>query len=439
MKTYNNCIRFLLILILSGCSSHEKRPLHMFRGDLFHSGIYESAAITEKPVINWEFKTNGILYASPVIAGNKVFVGDEEGTLYAIDKISGELLWEFQAGGGIASTPAVYRGNVFFISRDGKFYAVNGTEGKLVWTFQTAGEDYFSAQGIHGLKPSDSLMVDDWDFYLSSPSISGERIYFGVGSGYVYSLNAGTGEKMWEYKTGNVVHSSPAIAYGNVYIGSWDSYFYALDQSTGELSWKYKTGIDTVTYNQVGIQGSPVISDSTVFFGCRDAHIYSLDAITGDLKWKFFNDYSWVIVTPICYQDQLIFATSDSQKFRALNRKDGTLDYELSLSGFIFSSPVIAGHYCYFGSFNGSVYGIDLEKKVIAWNYMTPEAINDPLEILNNDQSIKFEKIFKEATKQGMEDALEYLKSIGPVLSTPALDNGILYFGTENGSLYAIK
>jgi len=70
---------------------------------------------------------------------------------------------------------------------------------------------------------------------------------------------------------------------------------------------------------------------------------------------------------------------------------------------------------------------------------MTPEAINDPLEILNNDQSIKFEKIFKEATKQGMEDALEYLKSIGPVLSTPALDNGILYFGTENGSLYAIK
>lgn len=29
------------------------------------------------------------------------------------------------------------------------------------------------------------------------------------------------------------------------------------------MDWKYKTGIDTVMYNQAGIQGSPVISVST--------------------------------------------------------------------------------------------------------------------------------------------------------------------------------
>ncbi len=439
MRTLRISSRIILTLILTGCSDFIETPMLMFRGDLFHSGYYQSPALKDKPTFDWTYKTHGGIYGSPVISRTRIFIGDESGYLYAIDKVDGELAWKYQAGGAIASTPALYKGDVFFMCRDGKFYALNGNNGELVWTFQTAGEKRFSAPGIHGLTPSDSLMVDDWDFYLSSPAIDGDRIYFGVGAGYVYSLKARTGEKVWEYKTGSVVHSSPAVAYGKVYIGSWDSYFYALEQSTGTVSWKFKTGIDTVMYNQIGIQGSPVISDSTVYFGCRDAHVYSLNAITGDLKWKFFNDYSWVIVTPICYHDQLIFATSDSQKFRVLNKNTGTLVYELPLFGFIFSSPVISEQFCYFGSFNGTLYGIDLEKKEVAWHYLTHEAIDDPLEILNSDQSIKFEKIFKEATEQGMDEALQYLKSIGPVLSSPIIDNGILYFGTENGSLYAIK
>ncbi len=439
MKKFNFPFKLFLLLLFSGCSNLEETPLYMFRGNLYHTGIYESPAITEKPVLDWQFKTAGNIYSSPVVVGSKVLIGDGNGYLYALDKISGKLLWKFHAGGSIASTPAIYRENIFFMCGDGNFYAVDGEDGTLVWTFPTAGEHRFSAPGIHGLKPSDSLMVDDWDFFLSSPAIDDDWIYFGTGSGYVYSINAGTGKKIWEFKTGDVVHSSPAIAYGKVYVGSWDSYFYALDQSTGKLSWKYKTGTDTIMHNQVGVQGSPVISDSTVFFGCRDAYVYSLDAITGDLKWKFFNDYSWVLVTPVIYRDQLIFATSDSQKLRVLNKDQGTLIYELSLSGFIFSSPVIAGDYSYFGSFNGTVYGLDLDKREIAWNYETPEARKDSLEILNDDLSIKFEKIFFEATRQGMEEAMDYLRSIGPVLSTPVIDHGILYFGTENGTFYAIK
>jgi outer membrane protein assembly factor BamB len=439
MKTCFFIFSFSQILFLTGCLSPGDPPLHMFRGDLYHSGIYPFKALEEGPRIEWEYKTRGEIYGSPVVDDDRLFIGDEAGILYAIDKADGKLLWRFQAGGGLASTPAVYRERIFFMSRDGKFYAVNTIDGKLAWTFSTAGEKRFSAPGIHGLSPSDSLMTDDWDFYLSSPAINDKMICFGTGSGNVYALNTGTGKKIWEFETGDVVHSSPAIAYGKVYIGSWDSYFYALEQSTGKLSWKFKTGVDTLIYNQVGIQGSPVISDSTVYFGCRDSHVYSLDALTGDLKWKYFNDYSWVIVTPLCYKDQLIFATSDSQKFRVLNQTDGTLRYELPIFGFIFSSPLITGHFCYFGSFNGTVYGIDLEREKVAWNFLTPEVVRDSLEILNNDHSIKFEKIFRESTKQGMADALDFLGSIGPVLCSPVVDNGILYFGTANGSLYAIK
>ncbi|MEJ0056157.1 MAG: PQQ-binding-like beta-propeller repeat protein [Bacteroidota bacterium] len=51
----------------------------------------------------------------------------------------------------------------------------------------------FSAPGLHGQLPKDSIRVDDWDFYLSSPAVDGSTVYFGTGSGYFYALDASTG------------------------------------------------------------------------------------------------------------------------------------------------------------------------------------------------------------------------------------------------------
>jgi uncharacterized repeat protein (TIGR01451 family) len=44
----------------------------------------------------------------------------------------------------------------------------------------------------------------------------------------VYALNAVTGAKIWNYKTGDYVESSPAVANGVVYVGSDDGNVYAL-------------------------------------------------------------------------------------------------------------------------------------------------------------------------------------------------------------------
>ena len=443
MLNKSNFLLYLMMLpvlgfMSAGCANLEEAPLQMFRHDPRHTGIYESPAIREKPVMDWYLSLEGRIYGSPVISGNRVYIGDDTGTLYAIDKFSGELIWKFKAGGPIRSTPAVYRENLFFMCSDGLFYSVNAIDGNISWTFRTAGEKKFSAPGIHGLQPRDSILTDDWDFYNSSAAVEDERVYFGVGAGYVYSLNAGTGEKVWEYQTGAVVHSSHAIAFEKVYVGSWDGYFYALDKITGELVWKFQTGIDTVNYNQVGIQSSPVIGDSTVYFGSRDAHVYSLDALTGNLRWKFFNDYSWVIVTPIIYNDQLIFATSDSRKFRVLNRENGQLIYDLELASFTFSSPIIAGDYCYFGSYNGTFYGIDLIGQRIGWNYQTRESAEDQHDILNEDLSVNLQKIFTGPTPADMKRGIDYLESVGAIISTPVIESGTLYFGTQNGTLYAV-
>ncbi len=66
-------------------------------------------------------------------------------------------------------------------------------------------------------------------FYLSSPAIYKNTIYFGSGNGYLYAINKVNGKEIWKYKTNGIIHSSPAIAFGIVYFVGWDTYMYAVN------------------------------------------------------------------------------------------------------------------------------------------------------------------------------------------------------------------
>jgi outer membrane protein assembly factor BamB len=46
--------------------------------------------------------------------------------------------------------------------------------------------------------------------------------------GYVYALDAATGQELWHFQMGEVVFASPVVVDGVVYIGDWDDYVYAI-------------------------------------------------------------------------------------------------------------------------------------------------------------------------------------------------------------------
>ncbi len=219
----------------------------------------------------------------------RLYVGSTDHRLYAIDLRTGTEKWKFTAGSRVTASPAVAAGVVYFGSYDGNFYAVDAASGKLRWKFQTLGERRFAGKHLHGLQPAGEVMPDPFDFFLSSPAVWHDTVYFGSGDNNVYALDAASGQLRWKFATGNVVHASPALADGTLFIGSWDSYFYALDAQSGKLRWRFKTGEDPVISNQVGIQSSAVVDHGTVYFGCRDSNLYALDAATGQKKWAFSN------------------------------------------------------------------------------------------------------------------------------------------------------
>jgi outer membrane protein assembly factor BamB len=73
--------------------------------------------------VQWTFNTNNLVVSSPAIADTAIYVGGEDGHLYAIDRATGAKLWDSATGDAITSSPAVADGMVYIGCNDGKLYA----------------------------------------------------------------------------------------------------------------------------------------------------------------------------------------------------------------------------------------------------------------------------------------------------------------------------
>jgi eukaryotic-like serine/threonine-protein kinase len=411
----------------------------MFRGDLAHSGVYQSAGVGTQPTVKWRFHTDGRLIASPAISGNTAFVGSTDGRIYAVDIANGVERWRFATKARVTSSPAVVDGVVYVESYDGNLYALDAMTGKLRWKFATGGERRFAATNIHGFLPAGERMPDPFDVFLSSPAVWHHTVYFGSGDGNVYALEASSGHLKWLYHTHDVVHASPAIADGTVFIGSWDSYFYALDAETGTVRWRYKAGDDPKIHNQVGFQSSAAVVDGTVYVGCRDAQLYAFDERTGQKKWSFDNKGSWVVGSPAVRDGKVYFATSDSHRIWALDAASGAPVFELPTRWFSFSSPALADHWLYVGNWDGTVTAVDLTTGKPASVFTTEDSRRHATEHTGSDGTITF---FADPHIEPFYDVLvaitqrEY--SLGAIIASPVLAGGVLYVGSADGSLYAL-
>jgi outer membrane protein assembly factor BamB len=63
--------------------------------------------------------------SSPVAVGDTVYVGSQDGNVYAIDAKTGKEEWRFTTGGEVNSPPAVAGGTVYAGSGNEKVYALH--------------------------------------------------------------------------------------------------------------------------------------------------------------------------------------------------------------------------------------------------------------------------------------------------------------------------
>jgi outer membrane protein assembly factor BamB len=413
--------------------------LGMFRGNPQHTGIYDVSGVPVFHALKWRFHTGGEVLSSPVLNDGTLYVGSADHKMYALNAASGALRWEFRTNGRVSSSPAIADGIVYFESYDSYLYAVAADSGRLVWKFKTAGERRFAGTHLHGSEPAAESMPDPFDVFLSSPAVWDGNVYFGSGDRNIYALDAKSGQLKWQFKTGDVVHASPAIADGILYVGSWDSYFYALDAKSGSEKWRFKSGVDPDIHNQVGFQSSAAVVDGTVYVGCRDSKLYALDAMTGAKRWVLDTKGSWIVGSPAVRNSKVYVATSDSGLFFEVDAQTGKPSFSLDFKHWpMFSSPAVAGDWAYIGTHEGKLVAISLKERKVAWIYQTDGSRRNGRSYTKDDGTPNYEAAFTDSFYDDLIIGISRMFSVGPILSSPVVADGEIYFGSSDGSVYAL-
>ena len=421
-------------ILVSGLAAQSP----MFRGGPAHLGVYASPAPSLETLV-WKFETAGRVISTPAVVGDLVYVGSTDGALYAVNRADGTQRWKFETEGPIASSPAVSDGMVYVSSLDGNIYAVDIASGTVRWAFATQGERRFTAPGIHGAIPRTERMPDPFDVFLSSPTVVQGTIYIGSGDQHVYALDAATGALKWSFETGDVVHASPAVVDGVVYIGSWDRNLYALDAATGRERWHYTTGNDTTIYNQIGIASSAAVVDGLVFVGGRDGHFHVVDARTGNRRWVHDNKMGWTIASPAVKNGVVYFPTSDGRRFKALDAGSGAVLFDLQNAAISFSSPAIAGDVAYYGSSDGYLNAVDIVHGTLLARFQTDGSKANGGPYTGEDGVFRAGPMYPDRTLDGMMIGMRTMMTVGSVLSSPVVADGVVYFGSTDGHLYAVR
>lgn len=409
-----------------------------FRGNAAHTGVQTGRAPRTLPHVKWTFPTGDRISSSPSYADGLVYVGSDDGQLYAIDAASGRQRWMHRTGGPVGSSPAVGAGRVYVTSYDGRLHALDAKTGEVLWKFATQGERRFEAKGLHGMQPRTQTFADPFDVYLSSPLLVDGLVIFGSGDGHVYALDAATGAQRWSFKTGDVVHASPAYADGRVFVGSWDGRFYAVDVRTGRELWHAQGGVDALMANQQGFQSSPAVVDGVVYTGSRDANLYAFDARTGQEKWRVPTGASWVITSPAVHQGRVYFATSDTSLVFAVDAATGQPVWQQQAPAYMFASPSIAGNVLLQGVLNGSLQARDLATGELLWDFQTEDSTANLGWALTSQRKLNAPMLFPSGWHDAMAIGASRQFGIGAFLSTPLVVDGVIYVGGTDGRLYAL-
>ena len=334
---------------------------------------------------------------------------------------TGHILWTAKTGGPVESSPAVNYGMVYVGSNDGNVYAFDEQTGALIWKYQTGAVVY------------------------SSPAAVNNMVYVGSENGQVYCLNAASGDLVWNFTTGGAVMSSPLVVNGNVYIGSGDTYLYCLDAATGALVWKFGPTegpiISSPCYTDgnvfFGTAGGSYDANYPGFAQVAWSWLYQLDATTGAQLWKF--EISFFLKGSLAVSDQVLTFATDSVRYDNIYGIDWINHQVLwmdKIGAAVESSPAVSAGEVYVGGSDWYLHCIDGLAGTVIWQTKTTGEIGSSPAIADGMAYVGSNDGWFYCFNQTYGDVLWRVQTGGDIVSSPAIADGNVYVGSNDGYLY---
>ena len=327
-------------------------------------------------VANWRIDGIGCIASTPVVSadGSMVYVGSEDGSLYAIRTENGTEKWRFGTNGQVDSSPAMdSQGYLYFGSEDGYVYCVEPEAGALEWQFPPAGQ---SGKGN----------------FFSSPALDEENghLYIGSTDNNLYALRIADGSLRWQFRTGSKIVSSPVVGHdGTVYIGSLDQFLYALNPN-GTKKWRFNAAFE--------IRGAPALDeDGTIFVGTCGLRgevneKNGLHAISpAGMEHWFTGKINGFLAAPVIDRNGTIVIGSYDNRLYGVNRGSGGLSMYKTFDDDLLSSAAFASNgYLYVGGRDGTFYALNpnegnqLKGREEFWKYELPMSVTSSSPIVKN-------------------------------------------------------
>lgn len=202
--------------------------------------------------VEWSVPAGGEVKASLALAGPNVVVGDYAGNVTAFRRSDGKRVWSAESPGGALrgagrfyGGPAVAYGRVFIGNVNGRVLALDRDTGEVAWV----------------------RVLDDYVY--ASPAVADRLVYVGSYDHRLYALDAVTGEVRWSFDAGERISGSASVIGDVVYTSTLarvpsQGRTFGLDARTGRRLLTFPDGRYSPA---VGVQGILVMTGVRTLYG----------------------------------------------------------------------------------------------------------------------------------------------------------------------------
>ena len=270
----------------------------------------------------------------------KLFLGSENGVVYALNEANGEVLWQTTVPGEVVASPAVEDGRVVVLTTSGRLMALDTDEGKLQWTLSEE-------------QPPLTLRS------ASTPVITNGAVLYGRADGKVGIALLSNGQPVRQSKVADPrgateldrmvdVDARPLIAGDELYAIAYNGQLMARKLMTGDEVWKRKYS----GYRDMAVTGNAIVlTDSR-------SHLFAVDRRNGLELWSNTQLENRTVTAPVVLGDYVVVGDVEGYLYW-LDRTDGSIKamQQLDSSG-LYAAPLVDGDTLYVQSRGGKFYAI---------------------------------------------------------------------------------
>ena len=326
----------LMLLALGGCS--------LFGGKDSGEPPAELTVIEQKVQLErvWERNAGSgsdgqFVRLMPAFLGDRLFVADRKGRVFALSAEDGKVVWEVNTGARISGAVGAGEGVVAFGTSDAEVVALNLRDGSEQWRSRVPSE------------------------VLSVPRIERGVVAVQTVDGTLTGLDVGSGERRWVYDRSVPALTlrgtgTPVAAGGVVIAGFASGKLAALTAGQGRVAWEVAVAEPrgrSELERMVDLDADPVILGNNVYAVTFQGQLAAVDIPSGQIEWS--RDMSSFAGIGVDFSH--VYVTDELSDLWTLNRRNGaTLWKQDALHRRSLTAPVAFDEYVAVGDYQGYVH-----------------------------------------------------------------------------------